>query len=100
VVGEQSQGVKSHPQGSRLWKRICCKVCTDKDFDYLSKRVFRGTREGRRSKAQEGERWKFFKERSPRVFTKISGRDSFQRETNDSRPSDMGVLMEGSCKVF
>jgi hypothetical protein len=29
------------------------------------------------------------------VFTEISGRDSFQREMNDSRPSDMGESYGG-----
>jgi hypothetical protein len=31
-----------------------------------------------------------------KVFTKVSGQDSFQREVNDSRPSDLGEL-HGGC---
>jgi hypothetical protein len=61
----------------------------------VSKEVFRGTREIEEVKLRRESGGKYSRREVPEVSIKVSGQDSFRRETNDSRPSDLGELRGG-----
>jgi hypothetical protein len=62
----------------------------------VSKRVFRGIRESGEVKIRRESRGKSSRRRIPEVFIKqIREQDSFQREVNNSKPSDPEELRRG-----